>query len=99
MKNLNKKDKKNREIVRIFETKKIILKFIFFSSHFSKFTRWNAGTLLSDLSKKSSKTVLVNRCVFTNRKKRMNKLFSYSRIKIRQLARGGSIYGLKKSSW
>jgi len=99
VKNLNKKDKKNREIVCNLETKKFILKFIFFSSHFSKFTRWNAGIKISDLPKKSSKTVLVNRCVYTNRKKRINKLFSFSRIKFRQLARDGSVYGLKKSSW
>jgi len=99
VKNLNKKDKKKRDLVRSFETKKLILKFIFFSSNFSKFTRWNAGIMMSDLSNKYSKTVLVNRCVYTNRKKRINKLFNYSRIKFRQLARSGYIHGLKRSSW
>lgn len=99
MKNILKKDEKNRIEVKKLETKRFILKSILANKRFSNLIRWNAFLMLSSFDVTSSKVFLVNRCVETNRKKRINKLYSYSRIKFRKLAQQGWIYGLKRSTW
>lgn len=96
---LIQKDKRNRKIVKFYETKKFILKSIFCNTNFSKLFRWKIVNEITNLPTTSSLTHINNRCVFTGRKKRINKLFSFSRISILKLARTGNINGLKKSSW
>jgi len=100
MKNLNQKDKRNRDLVNTIETKRFILKNIVNNSDLPKFIRWNASSKLSiKFNHNNSKISLNNRCAQTNRRVRLNKRFNYSRIKFRQLAQKGLIVGLKKSSW
>lgn len=99
MKKLFTKDKKNRKIVKNLELKHFILKQISTNSNFLKTTRWNAIYKLSSLPKKSSKTVISNRCVKTVNKKTFHKFTNFSRTVFLKLAKSGYISGMRKSSW
>ena len=99
MKSLIQKDKKNRLIFKKLEHKKAIIKPILHNTNFSIILRWNSYEKLSRLTDKSSLSHLNNRCVLTGRKKRINKLYSFSRIMFLKLVRANDICGLKKSSW
>ena len=96
---LIQKDKHNRNVVKLYEAKKFILKSIFHNTNFSKLSRWKISNEITNLPIASSVTHINNRCVFTGRKKRINALYSFSRISFLKLARAGNINGLKKSSW
>lgn len=99
MKKLFAKDRKNRQIVKELELKHFILKQISTNSNFSKTTKWNALNKLSSLSRKSSKTVLSNRCVKTVNKKTFHKFSNFSRTVFLKLIKSGHISGMRKSSW
>jgi ribosomal protein S14 len=99
MKKLFAKDKENRKIVKQLELKHFILKQISTNSNFLKAVRWNALHKLSNLPKKSSKTVLSNRCVKTINKKTFHKFTNFSRTVFLKLVKSGHISGLRKSSW
>jgi ribosomal protein S14 len=99
MKKLVKKDKKNRNCLFNAEIKRFILKNIMKNNNFSMTLRLKALLKLSKELKKSSSIFFVNRCVFTGRRKRINKFYSFSRIMFLKLARFGYISGLKKASW
>ena len=79
MKKLFAKDKENRKIVKQLELEHFILKQISTNSNFLKAVRWNALHKLSNLPKKSSKTVLSNRCVKTINRKTFHKFTNFSR--------------------
>jgi ribosomal protein S14 len=99
MKKLLEKDKllrfKNLEL----ENRKIVLKSVFKNLNFFTLIRWNAFIKLQDLSSKSSKYAVINRCVYSINKKRFNKLTNFSRHIFLKLIRTGQIPGMKKSSW
>jgi ribosomal protein S14 len=99
MKKLFAKDKENRKIVKQLELEHFILKQISTNSNFLKVVRWNALHKLSNLSKKSSKTVLSNRCVKTINKKTFHKFTNFSRTVFLKLVKSGHISGMRKSSW
>jgi ribosomal protein S14 len=99
MKKIFAKDKKNRKTVRQLELEHFILKQISTNLNFLKTVRWNALYKLSNLSKKSSKTVLSNRCVKTINKKTFHKFTNFSRTVFLKLVKSGYISGLRKSSW
>ena len=99
MKKLFAKDSQNRKIVKELELKHFILKQISTNSNFLRTTRWNALYKLSSLSKKSSKTVLSNRCVKTINKKTFHKFTNFSRTVFLKLVKSGYISGARKSSW
>ena len=99
MKKLFAKDRRNRKIVKQLELKHFILKQISTNSNFLKTTRWNAIYKLSSLPKKSSKTVISNRCVKTVNKKTFHKFTNFSRTVFLKLAKSGYISGMRKSSW
>jgi len=50
-------------------------------------------------TKKSSKTRLTNRCVYTNRTKGVNRYYSLSRIVLRDFMQFGIIPGYTKAVW
>jgi hypothetical protein len=79
MKKLFAKDRKNRKLIKETELQRFILKQISTNSNFLKTTQWNALHKISSLSKKSSKTVLSNRCVKTINKKTFHKFTNFSR--------------------
>lgn len=99
MKKLFAKDKKSRQVVKELELRHFILKQISINSNFSKTTRWNALYRLSTLPRKSSKTVLSNRCVKTINRKTFHKFSNFSRIVFLRLVKSGAISGMRKSSW
>jgi len=99
MKNLLKKDKRNRKIFKDLEHKKLILKSLMRNFCFSMLTRWKGFEKLQLLSKKSVLSFLTNRCVITGRKKRITKAYSFSRIALLKLIRLSRINGVKKASW
>ena len=99
MKKLFAKDLKNRKTVKELELKHFILKQISTNSNFLRTTRWNALHKLSSLSRKSSKTVLSNRCVKTINKKTFHKFTNFSRTVFLKLVKSGHVSGMRKSSW
>jgi len=99
MKKLIYKDNKKRTTVHNFEKKKKILSSIFKNNSLSIFIRWNALNKLSNSPKNVNSVRLNQRCIITGRKTKTNKIFKFSRLKFLQLARKGSISGIKNSSW
>jgi ribosomal protein S14 len=99
MKKLFAKDRKNRKLIKETELQRFILKQISTNSNFLKTTQWNALYKISSLSKKSSKTVLSNRCVKTINKKTFHKFSNFSRTVFLKLIKSGHISGMRKSSW
>jgi small subunit ribosomal protein S14 len=93
------KDKKNRKFVKQFELDRFILKSIIKNVNYSNMARWNAILLLTELPTKSSEVLLINRCIITGNKKRVNNLYNYSRMVFLKLIRYGYISGIKKSTW
>lgn len=93
-------DIKKRKLVLKYENKRIILKSILKNSNILKTTRWNANLLLTESCyTNTTKTRLVNRCVFTGRKGKFRQSFRFSRLVFLNLARNGLIYGICKSAW
>ena len=99
MKKLFAKDRENRKTLKQLELEHFILKQISTNSNFLKTLRWNALHKLSMMSKKSSKTLLSNRCVQTINKKTFNKFTNFSRTVFLKLVKSGHISGMRKSSW
>ena len=99
MKKIFSKDKQNRKTLKQLELNHFILKQISTNSNFLKTTRWNALYQLSNLPRKSSKTVLSNRCVKTINKKTFHKFTNFSRTVFLKLVKSGQISGMRKSSW
>jgi ribosomal protein S14 len=99
MKKLFAKDKENRKIVKQLELEHFILKQISTNSNYLRTVRWNALYKLSNMSKKSSKTLLSNRCVQTVNRKTFHKFTNFSRIVFLKLAKSGYLSGMRKSSW
>lgn len=99
MKNLTVKDKTNRFIVQSFELEKFVFRSLVNNKTIPVITRFKVFEKSLVLSKKTSKSFIINRCSDTNRKKRINKLFHFSRIRFRYLAQKGYLSGIKKSVW
>jgi ribosomal protein S14 len=99
MKKLFAKDRENRKLIKETELQRFILKQISTNSNFLKTTQWNALYKISSLSKKSSKTVLSNRCVKTINKKTFHKFTNFSRTVFLKLIKSGHVSGMRKSSW
>ena len=99
MKKLVRKDFNKRQKCFSKEKRRIILKNIKNNCIFSIKIRYKANSNLFLNFKKDSFNQTVNRCILTGRKKRLNNLYSFSRISFLHLVRSGFIFGLKKSSW
>ena len=99
MKKLVRKDIKKRNNFFISEKKKIIFKTIIKNYNFCEIEKKKISLNLSQNFKHDTQNQLVNRCVLTGRKKRLNKMFNFSRVYFRKLIRSGFIFGFRKSSW
>jgi ribosomal protein S14 len=99
MKKLFAKDRENRKTIKQLELEHFVLKQISTNSNFLKTTRWNALHKLSNMPKKSSKTIISNRCIQTINKKTFNKFTNFSRTVFLKLVKSGYISGMRKSSW
>lgn len=96
---LNYKDKSNRFFLLQQERQRFVLKNVVKNTNFIKLIRWKAFIDLNKMLKMSSSIYYVNRCILTGRRKRVNRLYSFSRIMFLRLVRFGYLNGLKKSSW
>ena len=70
MKNQLNKDKKKRTFNLKNENKKFILKSILKNHNISKTVRWNSNLKFTQFLSNINSTSLVNRCIFTGRKKK-----------------------------
>ena len=99
MKKLIRKDNYKRQHILKTETNHFVLKNVSNNLNFTPRLRWKAALLLSKKFKNNNLQSIINRCIITGRKKRINKLYSFSRIMFLKLVRFGYLNGLKKSSW
>lgn len=99
MRSLRQKDLKKRNNVYKSELTTLILKTISLNNRLKNSIRLNVTLKLFNLSLNNFKTRIVDRCISTDRKSKINKIFRFSRLCFLRLARKGQIYGLKKSSW
>lgn len=100
MKKQIQKDKRIRKLFNKQELNYVILKSIVKNENVSLTTKWNAILKLSNLSGSHNKTKFVSRCVLTNSKAKLNRVFKkFSRLSLLRLARSGAISGLRKASW
>lgn len=100
MKRLIIKDKGIRLKYSKIDPFRLSLKYIVMSDLYSYRTRRAANRKLVRLCRRNAKITKVNNyCVISGRSKSVYKDFRLSRIKFRELARSGQLYGVTKSSW
>ena len=93
------KDKNNRYLNSLFETKRTILKSLKKNYNLTRLTNWNSAINLTDSNLNYATAKLVNRCILTGRKSKYTKSLNISRLQFLKAARNGNIVGLKKGSW
>ena len=99
MKKKTRKDKKNRNLNSLFETKRLILKSFKKNYNLTRLSNWNSANYLTNSDLNYSSVQLVDRCIMSNRKNKYSKTFSISRLQFLKFARNGFINGIKKGSW
>lgn len=99
MKYLLARDKKRRFLLKKFEVYRLVYKAIWFNTKLPFVIRYKAFLLLASLPKNSSKTRVIQRCVYTGRTRSLIKNWKISRLKFRDLTRNGLLYGVKRASW
>ena len=99
MKKKTRKDKNNRNLNFLFETKRIILKSLKKNSNLTRLTNWKSTSFLTNSELNYSTVQLVNRCVLSDRKNKFTKNLHISRLQFLKVARNGFLNGLSKSSW
>jgi ribosomal protein S14 len=100
MKRLVIKDKSIRLKYSKIDTYRTSLKYMIMSDLYNRRIRKLANKKLVQLCKSNAKITKINNyCVISGRSKSVYKDFRISRIKFRELARSGQLYGVTKSSW
>jgi ribosomal protein S14 len=99
MKAILEKDKNLRLKINRIENKHFVLKSIIKNFNLFILIRWNAFLQLNILTKSNSKISHTNRCLYSQNKKRFNKLTGFSRHIFLKKIRAGEINGFRKSSW
>jgi len=100
MKKLQYRDKKVRSAVKQLEAKKQLLQMILDNKHVSRFVKGKVRLKNnSELLSNSSKTRITNRCILTNRKKRVNKYYNLSRLVFIRFMKDNSLRNLQKICW
>lgn len=99
MKKLIRKDRDSRQSYLFYEYSKFILSYSLGNSMLPNTVRSNLFMQLLNLPKKSFITRNVYRCVITGRRKRINKLFSFSRLVLSRFFRSRLLFPLRKSKW
>lgn len=100
MKRLIIKDKSLRIKYSKIDSFRASLKYIVMSDLYSQKVRKIANRKLVRLCRGNAKITKINNyCIISGRSKSVYKDFRLSRIKFRELARSGQLYGITKSSW
>jgi small subunit ribosomal protein S14 len=93
------RDKKRREMVKKFATKRAELFAIIQDVKLSDEERYGARLKLQALPRDSSPVRLRNRCALTGRPRGVYRKFGLGRNKLREIAMRGEIPGMIKASW
>lgn len=88
-----------RQVIKKMEQNRFILKTILKNTNLFYLTRWKAFFKLRSLPKTSSKTLITNRCIISQRKKRLTKIMNVSRLVFLSFARLAEISGIRKAVW
>ena len=99
MKKLIRKDRESRQSCLFYEYPKFILSYSLGNSMLSNSVRTNLFKQMSELPKNSLSIRCVLRCIVTGRRKRINKLFSFSRLVLARFFRSGLLFPLRRSKW
>ena len=101
MKHLNVKNKNIRFFTKKTEIKTFIYHAIQHNLSFGQLTVLKAHSiwLLTILRAPFYTTAFTNRCVLSNRKKRINKILNVSRLILLEFARFGELCGITKAVW
>jgi len=100
MKKLFEKDKRLRSSNKKSSTEYFVLKCILKNFNYFNLIRLKAFSKLKHLSGKGwRQTGIINRCVYTTNKKRLNNLTKFSRHVFLKQIRSGEVGGIQKSSW
>ena len=98
-KSMVEREKKRARMVQQYAAQRAELKAIAADESRPMEERFKANLKLAQLPRNSSATRLHNRCQLTGRPKAYYRKLKISRIALRELASGGQIPGMVKSSW
>ena len=93
------RDKKRRQAVKKYATKRAELIATTQNTRLSDEERYNARMLLQQLPRNASPVRLRNRCALTGRPRGTFRKFGLGRNKLREIAMRGEIPGVIKASW
>ena len=93
------RDKKRRQAVKKYATKRAELIATTQNTRLSDEERYNARMLLQQLPRNASPVRLRNRCALTGRPRGTFRKFGLARNKLREIALRGEIPGVTKASW
>lgn len=93
------REKKRREVVKKYASKRAEICAIISNSKLSAEERYNARLKLQKLPRNASPTRLRNRCSLTGRPRGVYRKFGLSRGKLRDIAMAGEVPGITKASW
>lgn len=93
------RNKKRIRLAKKYEAKRARLKEIIYDKNTPVEERFKASLMLAELPRNSAKNRLRNRCNLTGRPRSYHRRFGISRIALRDLAQGGELPGVTKSSW
>jgi small subunit ribosomal protein S14 len=93
------REKKRREMVAKFKTKRAALFEVIHNVKASDEDRDAARAKLQKLPRDSSPARLRNRCALTGRSRGVYRKFGLGRSKLRELAMKGEVPGVVKASW
>lgn len=99
MKKIQRKDKNKRNKTKSQELTLKINKQIRINENLLLSMRWRILMLINSKKVYSNKSSLVDLCIKTLSKKRINKIIKLSRWEFRRNARAGLISGFKKAIW
>jgi small subunit ribosomal protein S14 len=95
----NFKDNSKRMLYKKTEKKRTLFKSLFNNRSLSNKLRFLIFIELSKISKNSSKSRIVNRCIFTGRAHSVYKTFRVNRMQLKDLAFNNLIPGIKNLGW
>lgn len=90
---------RRQKMSKKYASKRIALKELIMNKETSPEDRFQAALRFSKLPRNSSPNRYRNRCALTGRPRGYYRLFSVSRIALRELASRGNVPGVTKSSW
>ena len=98
-KSMIEKNNRRRRMTKQKSASRLALKTLIMDKDTSMEERFDAVLKLAEMPRNSAKVRIKNRCELTGRPRGFYRKFKLSRIALRDLASGGQIPGVIKSSW